>query len=176
MRPAMALLLLAACVIAVSVMRDDMGGEAITVRFHNQCGSTVCAKYWVPNSSIGGSCSEQGSGGTWTVGVDAGWSDANIWAINGGCSGQACNTGPPSGVTQFEFTIAGFGGNDYYDVSVLEGFNFGMRVVPTNGGCPSIICQGTTAATCPSGFYPGGPDATKSCGTGTTDYDVYLCP
>ncbi|MCO5579935.1 hypothetical protein L7F22_033802 [Adiantum nelumboides] len=175
MRPEVALLLLAMYVLGGSLQDYILEAEATTVRLHNQCGTTVCAKYWVPNSSIGGTCSEQGSGGTWSVGVGSGWTDANIWAVNGGCGGQACNGGPPSGVTQFEFTIAGFGGNDYYDVSSIAGYNFAMRVVPTNSGCATVVCRGQDGGSCPSGFYPNGPDATKACGTGTTDYDVYLC-
>ncbi|MCO5548012.1 hypothetical protein L7F22_001468 [Adiantum nelumboides] len=180
MRPMQLLfLVLSTYVIAASLfdLNELLAAEATTVRVHNQCGNTVCAKYWVPNSSIGGGCSEQGSGGTWTVGVDGGWSAAVIWAItNTGCGGQACNTGPPGGVTLFEFVIAGSGGNDYYDVSTLSGYNIAMRVEPTNSGCPVIDCRGSDAATCPTGYYEGGPDATKACGTGSTDYDVYLCP
>ncbi|KAH6557884.1 hypothetical protein KP509_28G024300 [Ceratopteris richardii] len=152
------------------------GSQATTVRLHNGCSYTVCAKYWVPNSPIGGACSEQGPGGVWSVGVDGGWSAATMWAIaNTGCGGQACNTGPPGGVTQFEFTIASSGGNDYYDVSSIAGYNIAMQVVPTNGACPTIICRGQDGGSCPSGYYPGGPDETKACPSGSTDYDVYLC-
>ncbi|KAH7293384.1 hypothetical protein KP509_28G023700 [Ceratopteris richardii] len=52
------------------------GAQATTVRLHNSCSYTVCAKYWVPNSSIGGACSQQAPGGVWSVGV---------WSV-GSCS------------------------------------------------------------------------------------------
>eukprot|EP00250_Pteridium_aquilinum_P027124 c34258_g1_i1 orf=1-519(-) len=149
--------------------------EATTIYVHNQCGNTVCAKYWVPNNGVGGACSEQGPGGTWTFGASDKWVGGVVWAIlNTGCSGQACNTGPPGGVTLFEITVDGSGGNDYYDISTLSGYNVAMKVVPTNGGCTVVDCGGNTAATCPQGFYPGGPDETKACTTGT-DYNIYLC-
>ncbi|MCO5591178.1 hypothetical protein L7F22_045159 [Adiantum nelumboides] len=162
------------CVLALSLQDFILGAEAATIRLHNQCGTTVCARSWVPNS-IGAHCSPQGAGSTWSVSVGAKWMDANIWAVTGGCGSQVCQRGPPSGVTQFEFTIAGFDGYDHYDVSTIAGFNFGMHVVPTNGGCPSIVCRGRNAATCPSGYHPGVNSATKTCRTGTTDYHVYLC-
>ncbi|KAH7293389.1 hypothetical protein KP509_28G024000 [Ceratopteris richardii] len=157
-------------------LAGSLGAQATTVRLHNSCNYTVCAKYWVPNSPIGGACSQQGLGGVWSVGLNGGWSAATMWAIaNTGWSGQVCNTGPPSSVTQFEFTIASSGGNDYYDVSSITRYNIAMRVIPTNGAYPTIICRDQDDNSYPSGYYPGGPDMTKAFASGSTDYDVYLC-
>ena len=95
-----------------------------------------------------------------------------MWVItNTGCGCQACNIGPPSGVTQFEITVAGGGGNDYYDVSKIAGYNGAMKGVPTNSNCPVAEC---TTANTPSCYYTNDISATKACPTGSTDYDVYM--
>ncbi|KAI5075621.1 hypothetical protein GOP47_0009697 [Adiantum capillus-veneris] len=128
----------------------------------------VCAKYWVPNE-VGGACSELGPGQKWDIGVTQRWRAATVWAIKGGCGGLHCNTGPPTGVTQFEITVGGGWNNDYYDVSTLAGFNVGLSVVPSNPTCPSQTCA--SQSTC-QGFVPAGPDRTKACRFGSSDYTL----
>ncbi|KAH6555280.1 hypothetical protein KP509_1Z088300 [Ceratopteris richardii] len=50
--------------------------------------------------------------------------------------------------------------------------------VRLHNGCSYTVCAKywvTNSGSCPSGYYPGGPDETKACPSGSTDYDVYLC-
>lgn len=142
--------------------------SATNVHVVNNAASTICAKYWVPNS-IGGGCRELKQWQACDFGVSPAWTAATIWAIVGSCAGQPCNTGPPTGVTQFEFTINGFSNLDYYDVSIRSGFNLGMMAGPTNSACPAQFCK--TSDHC-DGMVPNGPDRTKVCPYGSTDYVV----
>ncbi|KAF2568372.1 hypothetical protein F2Q68_00028349 [Brassica cretica] len=52
------------------------------------------------------------------------------------CSKEAV---PPA--TLAEFNLASDGGNDYYDVSVINGYNLPVLVTPENGLCKSIGCD-----------------------------------
>lgn len=64
------------------------------------------------------------------------------------CSGGAA---PPA--TLAEFTLDGSGGNDFYDVSLVDGYNLPMVVVPQGGGgsnCSATGCLVDLNAACPS--------------------------
>ncbi|CAN6209954.1 unnamed protein product [Urochloa humidicola] len=77
----------------------------------------------------------------------------------GGAGGQ-----PPS--TLAEFTLAGAGGNDFYDVSNVDGFNVPLRIAPAGGGCASPACAADINAACPPELAvkaPGGGGATVGC-------------
>ena len=122
----------------------------------------VCAKYWVP--SVGGGCRELRAGQVWEMRASGPeWEGATMWAVRGSCGGEACHTGPPSGVTQFQFTLAGFENRDYYDLSIAAGFNAGVSVTPSNAACPSLSCL--SLSRCQAG-------ATKTCPYASTDYRV----
>ncbi|KAH7440165.1 hypothetical protein KP509_04G094500 [Ceratopteris richardii] len=151
------------------ILYSTRGAAATNVHVVNKTPNTLCIKYWVPNH-IGGGCEELKPYEACDVGTTPEWSGATMWAIQGVCAGQACNTGPPSGVSQFEFTIDGFSGFDYYDVSIRAGFNVGISVQPTNPACPSQFCMGPDQC---QGMLPNGPDQTRSCASGSTDYVVY---
>ncbi|XP_057779261.1 thaumatin-like protein 1b [Salvia miltiorrhiza] len=74
------------------------------------------------------------------------------------CASGDCNSGrvecngaggtPP--VTLVEFTLAGDGGKDFYDVSLVDGFNLPVRVSPSGGNCPSTGCPADMNMSCPS--------------------------
>ncbi|XP_042387172.1 thaumatin-like protein 1 [Zingiber officinale] len=65
------------------------------------------------------------------------------------CSGGGA--APPA--TLAEFTLAGSGGMDFYDVSLVDGYNLPMLVVPEGGSggtCGSTGCLVDLNALCPS--------------------------
>nr|GEZ63674.1 hypothetical protein [Tanacetum cinerariifolium] len=68
-------------------------------------------------------------------------------------SGQVtCNgAGAKPPATLAEFTIGGSGGKDFYDVSLVDGFNLPVSIVP-NGGCARADCPVDINARCPSQF------------------------
>ncbi|KAI5065161.1 hypothetical protein GOP47_0019856 [Adiantum capillus-veneris] len=144
--------------------------DATVLTMVNGGGITLCIKYWVPNDKIGGGCRELAPSQVWNIEATSNWQASSMWAFRGDCHiHEPCNTGPPSGVTQFEFTIGGYGGFDYYDISTLVGFNMGISVQPTNTNCPSQNC--VTLDHC-EGALPENPNSTQTCPYGTTNYTI----
>ncbi|EPS73012.1 hypothetical protein M569_01746, partial [Genlisea aurea] len=100
-----------------------------------------------------------------TLNVPPNWS-GRVWSryqcSNSGGSGFRCGSGdcgsgqiecnskggiPPA--TLVEFTLGGYGGNDFYDVSLVDGFNLPVSVQSRRGGCPSTSCPTDINARCP---------------------------
>ncbi|KAL8172115.1 hypothetical protein V2J09_023919 [Rumex salicifolius] len=58
---------------------------------------------------------------------------------------------PPT--TLAEFTLDGYGGQDFYDVSLVDGYNLAMTVVPVGGtgnNCSSTGCVSDLNGSCPT--------------------------
>ena len=62
------------------------------------------------------------------------------------CKGAGGN----SPATLAEFTLAGDQGKDFYDVSLVDGFNLPMSVVPQGAGCSTTSCAADVNAGCPA--------------------------
>ena len=65
------------------------------------------------------------------------------------CSGRTAM--PPA--TLAEFTLDGYGGMDFFDVSLVDGYNIPMLVVPQGGtgqNCTSAGCVSDLNVSCPS--------------------------
>ncbi|KAL2894736.1 Pathogenesis-related protein 5 [Bienertia sinuspersici] len=122
---------------------------------HNNCPYTV----W-PSTLSGNGAASLGEGGfmlspgaSSTLYPPAGWS-GRFWArtgcsfdatgegkcSTGNCGGLQCNAGGTPPVSLVEFTLNGAGGQDFYDVSLVDGYNVGIGVKPT-GGSMSGNCQ-----------------------------------
>ncbi|KAI3796832.1 hypothetical protein L1987_39518 [Smallanthus sonchifolius] len=98
-----------------------------------------------------------------TINMPAPWS-GRVWARfqcsnDGGkfsCNSGDCGSGhvecngagaiPPA--TLAEFTLSDASGKDFYDVSLVDGFNLPISVVP-EGGCPTTNCPTDINAKCP---------------------------
>ncbi|CAK9320117.1 unnamed protein product [Citrullus colocynthis] len=72
-------------------------------------------------------------------------------------SGQVtCNGAgeiPPASLV--EFTIAPSGGQDFFDISLVDGFNLPVSVAPiggSGGACQTVRCTGNVNAVCPLGL------------------------
>ncbi|XP_034197146.1 glucan endo-1,3-beta-glucosidase-like [Prunus dulcis] len=65
---------------------------------------------------------------------------------------------PPA--TLAEFSIPAGGGQDFYDVSLVDGFNLAMSVTPQGGtgDCKTATCPGNVNAVCPSELQKKGSD------------------
>ncbi|KAL6010740.1 hypothetical protein ACLOJK_001182 [Asimina triloba] len=120
-----------------------------------------------------------------------GWS-GRIWARtgcnfdkngNGSCLTGACGTslkcGGASGeppATLAEFTLAA---PDFYDVSLVDGFNLPMVVKPVNGqgNCSVVACDGDLLAKCPSELAAKAQGKTVGCRSACTVFgtDQYCC-
>ncbi|EFJ38798.1 hypothetical protein SELMODRAFT_402999 [Selaginella moellendorffii] len=54
---------------------------------------------------------------------------------------------PP--VTLTEFKLNGYDARDFYDVSLVDGYNLPVRVTPSDARCPAVGCHSDVNANCP---------------------------
>ncbi|XP_010531542.1 PREDICTED: thaumatin-like protein 1b [Tarenaya hassleriana] len=165
----------------VLVLLASKGSHGSTFTFINRCGLTV----WPGILANAGSPALATTGfelpkdTSRTLQASTGWS-GRFWARTGcnfdGSGSGACTTGdcgsgmvecnglgavPP--VTLAEFTL-GTGGNDFYDVSLVDGYNLPM-VVEVSGGsgqCAATGCTSDLNRQCPAELRVGDGDACKS--------------
>lgn len=163
-------------------------GEAATFTFVNRCTDTV----WPGVLSNAGSPRleptgfELQPGAARAVPAPSGWS-GRMWARTGcshdGSTGRlVCATGdcgsgaaecagagaaPPA--TLAEFTLDGSGGLDFYDVSLVDGYNLPVLVETSGGGgstgpasCAAAGCAADLNAMCPAELRAGGGAACRS--------------
>ncbi|KAL2935568.1 Pathogenesis-related protein 5 [Bienertia sinuspersici] len=71
----------------------------------------------------------------------------------GECVGLQCTVGGAPPVSLVEFTLNGAGGQDFYDVSLVDGYNVGIGVKPTgrskSGNCEYAGCVTDLNKSCP---------------------------
>ncbi|CAN6198709.1 unnamed protein product [Urochloa humidicola] len=168
--------------LSMSLLLSSLSGVAVSTTFTltNSCGYTV----WPGLLSSAGSPPLSTTGFALAPGesrpVDAphSWS-GRIWGrslcssdpatgrfscATGECGSGAveCSGGgaaPPT--TLAEFTLDGSGGNDFYDVSLVDGSNLPMVVVPQGGSGPTCGATGCVAdlnGPCPADLKVAGPD------------------
>ncbi|XP_066356233.1 thaumatin-like protein [Miscanthus floridulus] len=156
--------------------------SAATFTIKNNCPYTV----WPAATPVGGG-TQLNPGQTWTISVPAGTKSGRVWgrtgcSFNSGGRGH-CQTGDCGGalsctlsgqppLTLAEFTI-GYpnGGNDYYDISVIDGYNLPMDFSCSTG--MNLHCGGPR---CPDAYlYPEDNKKTHGC-RGNSNYKVTFCP
>ncbi|PIN19175.1 hypothetical protein CDL12_08174 [Handroanthus impetiginosus] len=165
----------------ISILLFSRAAHGATFTFVNKCEYTV----WPGILANAGSPTLESTGfelppdSTRTFTAPAGWS-GRFWgrtgctfsdSEQGSCktgdcgSGQAeCNgSGAAPPVTLAEFTL-GTGGLDFYDVSLVDGYNLPMIVETTGGSgmCLSTGCVTDLNRVCPSELRVGGGEACKS--------------
>ncbi|KAL0739952.1 hypothetical protein Bca4012_081465 [Brassica carinata] len=148
----------------------------------NKCDYTI----WPATYNYQGSVDTTGfileKGETRTINTTSSWI-GNIWGrtlcdtnSSGGfsCITGDCESGeiecskpvvPPA--TLAEFNLAVDGGSDYYDVSVINGYNLPVLVTPENGTCKSIGCDVDIKKTCPTELWDNRTDIRSN--------DPYAC-
>ncbi|KAJ7249114.1 Osmotin thaumatin-like protein [Mycena haematopus] len=109
--------------------------------------------------------------------------------LDGGCNGglvcdPTTGTGvPPASLAEFNL---GAGGTDYYDVSLVDGYNLPVRIDNT-AGCPIPKCAVDLGPNCPAALkgpfdssgFPGSHNTPQTCpSSGVTDYNYFKsnCP
>lgn len=102
------------------------GGARIVVK--NQCGYDLnIGKLTNGQSSPETSSVSQGSEKTYNV--DGKW-QGRFWGRKSGGDNPVAGAANPASLA--EFTFKGSGGNDYYDVSFVDGFNLPISIEPIN--------------------------------------------
>ena len=153
---------------------------AATFTFKNQCGYTVWPGILSNAGSplLGNGGFKLESGQSASLEAPEGWS-GRVWGRTGcsfaiaGTSGGVCVTGDCAGrlqcsgagaetpATLAEFTLASGGaGNDFYDVSLVDGFNLPLSIVPLNSTCKPASCNASIDSVCPAELRVLSPDNT----------------
>ncbi|KAL1934517.1 hypothetical protein VTP01DRAFT_6699 [Rhizomucor pusillus] len=143
------------------------GGGDVTVTVKNNCGSGLKV-YKLTNSAGKQESTNVGAGSSHDFQVDSNWS-GRFW----GCKdGNDCgNYG--SAVSLAEFLFKGYGGQDFYDISFVDGFNLPLDISPEGGegdcghpSCPSL-------PSCPKELQTDGGACKSACAA--FNNDEYCC-
>jgi hypothetical protein len=153
------------------------GASATSFSITNRCTFTV----WPAATPVGGG-RQLNSGDTWNLDIPASTSSGRIWGRTGcsfnGNSGR-CATGDCGGalsctlsgqppLTLAEFTLNG--GTDFYDISVIDGYNLPMDFSCSTG--VNIQCRDPS---CPDAYHTPPEPKTKAC-SGNRSFRVVFCP
>ncbi|GAB2273972.1 hypothetical protein Dimus_008743 [Dionaea muscipula] len=133
--------------------------DAAVFNVKNNCGYTI----WV--GAVPGGGQQLNPGQTWTFNVNPGTAGARIWprtGCNPGSNGELhCNTGdcggrfqcqgygqPPN--TLAEYALNQFDNLDFFDISLVDGFNVPLAFLPTSNGCTrGPVCSADLISGCP---------------------------
>ncbi|WOL05935.1 thaumatin-like protein 1b isoform X2 [Canna indica] len=163
-----------ACLLMQSVV-CVRAGESATFTFVNKCGETV----WPGILSNAGSAQLQPTGFELAAGssralpAPAGWS-GRFWARTGcsassGTDAWSCATGdcgsgqvecrgagaaPPATLAEFTLASSSSAGRDFYDVSLVDGYNLPV-LVEAGRGCAAAGCAMDIGARCPAELRAG---------------------
>ncbi|WJZ82279.1 hypothetical protein VitviT2T_002049 [Vitis vinifera] len=134
--------------------------HAAIFNIQNHCSYTV----WAAAVPGGGRRLDRGQ--SWSLTVNPGTTGARIWARTGcsfdGAGRGRCQTGDCGGVLQCtaygappntlaEFALNQFNNLDFFDISLVDGFNVPMAFNPTSNGCTrGIRCTADIVGQCPS--------------------------
>nr|XP_023921933.1 thaumatin-like protein 1 [Quercus suber]POE98566.1 thaumatin-like protein 1 [Quercus suber] len=158
--------------LSVSLLQIFSGVYSATFTIINKCSYTV----WPGILSNAGTAQLSTTGFTLqpgesnTVDIPASWS-GRLWGrtyctqdsttgkfscVTGDCGSSTleCSGGgaaPPA--TLAEFTLNGYNGLDFYDVSLVDGYNLPMTIVPqggTEGNCTATGCVADLNTACPT--------------------------
>ncbi|XWS16725.1 hypothetical protein CRYUN_Cryun33cG0002400 [Craigia yunnanensis] len=141
--------------------------NAATFTIQNNC------PYMVWPAAVPGGGRQLDSGGVWDLNVKPGTTGSRIWARTNcqfdGAGHGSCQTGDCRGllqcqaygaspVTLAEFALNQFSNLDYFDISLVDGFNVPMEFSPTSEGCTrGISCAEDIIGECPNELKtPGG--------------------
>ena len=155
---------------------------AATFNIQNHCSYTVWA------AAVPGGGMQLGSGQSWSLNVNAGTTGGRVWArtnCNFDASGNGkCETGDCGGLLQCtaygtppntlaEFALNQFSNLDFFDISLVDGFNVPMAFNPTSNGCTrGISCTADIVGECPAALK-----TTGGCNNPCTVFktDEYCC-
>ncbi|CAN4127421.1 unnamed protein product [Withania somnifera] len=180
--------------------------EAATFNIRNNCPYTV----WAASVPVGGG-RQLNAGQTWTINVPAGTKQARIWARTG-CNFDGSGRGrcqaeiaTVSSVANLlanlqtlwaEYAPNQFNNLDFFDISLVDGFNVPLEFGPTSNGCTRGIsvfktdqyccncgnCGPTRYSKyfknkCPDAYsYPKDDQTSTFTCPGGTNYRVVFCP
>ncbi|XP_074266197.1 protein P21-like [Silene latifolia] len=132
---------------------------AVTFTVKNNC------NYIVWGAAVPGGGQQLNPGGTWTFYVPPGQTGGRVWGRKGctsnGPNQLSCTTGDCGGVlrctgysappnTLAEYSLNQYAGRDFFDISLVDGYNLPMSFTPVSNGCNSgPTCPAQLINSCP---------------------------
>ncbi|XP_017972629.1 PREDICTED: thaumatin-like protein [Theobroma cacao] len=133
--------------------------NAATINIRSNCPFTVWA------AAVPGGGMQLDSGGVWDITANPGTTGTRVWARTNcqfdGAGRGSCQTGDCGGLlecqaygappnTLAEYALNQFNNLDFFDISLVDGFNVPMDFSPTSGGCTrGITCKADIIGQCP---------------------------
>ncbi|ODN80974.1 hypothetical protein L202_03084 [Cryptococcus amylolentus CBS 6039] len=162
---------------------------ASSITISNKCSSSLYIGVGGQGGSItktDGSAQDAGweqQPGEYTFNLPDGWNNGRIWArtgcekdgdgincVIGGCKNNAIACDGieygTAGATLAEISLNQYMGQDFYDISIVDGYNLPMTITPSDSSCTPPSCGADTdiLTQCdPSLVYPKGNDKIYSC-------------
>ncbi|PKU62780.1 hypothetical protein MA16_Dca028860 [Dendrobium catenatum] len=133
--------------------------NATTFTLINNCSYTI----WP--AAIPGGGRELTPGSNWSLARAAAASNGRFWArtncsfdasgkgscLTGGCGGILnCTAEGSPPATLVEYSLYQYGNNDFYDISLVDGFNVPVQIRPNTGDCITLRCAADVAGECPA--------------------------
>ncbi|KAJ8449290.1 hypothetical protein Cgig2_002422 [Carnegiea gigantea] len=153
--------------------------HAATFEIRNNCPFTVWA------AAVPGGGRQMNRGDTWTITANPGTTGARIWARTGctstGPNGLRCTTGDCNGVLQCttygtppntlaEYALRQFNNLDFFDISLVDGFNVPMSFLPVSGCARGPTCTADVNGSCPAVLRTNGGCNNPSLSSTTTTH------
>lgn len=153
--------------------------QAAKFNITNKCNYTVWA------AAVPGGGAKLNPGESWNMNITNGTNNARIWGRTnctfdnsgvGKCQTGDCNStlecktygNPPN--TVLEFALNMYNDLDFYDVSLVQGFNIPIKLTPSSTLCSMVNCTGNIVDECPKALKVAG-GCNNPCTTfGTTEY------
>ncbi|KAI9485647.1 MAG: thaumatin [Benjaminiella poitrasii] len=120
--------------------------SSITFTVKNSCGTQLQVNQ-LTNGSGDKKSVDLAAGGSTQISVDPHWG-GRFWAREN-CSGSSdCQDGAPASLA--EFLLDGANGQDYYDVSFVDGYNLPISISPNGATGNGFNCGSPTCSSLPS--------------------------
>ncbi|KAI7879281.1 Osmotin, thaumatin-like protein [Lichtheimia hyalospora FSU 10163] len=113
------------------------GGGSKKIVVSNNCKDTLKVGVSTNGQSGGGESFDLSPGSSQTITKSDHWG-GRVWGAHcgdgGGDDGGHCSGGANNPASLAEFFFKGMGGHDYYDISLVDGYNLPMTINPDKGG------------------------------------------
>ncbi|KAI9013900.1 thaumatin [Phycomyces nitens] len=121
--------------------------NGVTITVSNQCSYDVQVNQGTNDQSSSGGGSTLASGSSTDIQVPSNWG-GRIWARKECTGSKDCNSSAPASLA--EFLLKGANGDDFYDISLVDGYNVGMSISPNGKSGSGYDCGTPTCSNLPA--------------------------
>ncbi|KAI9491988.1 thaumatin [Zychaea mexicana] len=115
--------------VAAAPASDSSSGGGVKIVIKNQCDYDLNIGK-LDNGASSPETADVAKGASKTYSLDSKW-QGRFWGREAGDENPTAGAADPASLA--EFTFKGYGNNDYYDVSFVDGYNIPIRIDPING-------------------------------------------